>query len=203
MRGLTGALTNNIMLMKTKGMLFGIILAIGALVTYIVTSNETAHVASLLIFLLLLPLMSLNSSNIAFDSKWNRIERLWAVPIFTMIASRYIIYISISTVLAALWIISPFHDGDLNNIAHFVSLVLLTGALYFPFMYILNSDHNIGILVIFFSAFIGFISLNQIASRLENNNGFSFIMLGAVCAIYLVSLIISYSANQFHAGRGA
>jgi len=205
MKGIIGAVINNILLMRTKGIFLCIAMAIAALLAYTITSNETAHVASRMVFLLLLPLATLNASNISFDSKWNRIEKLWGMSRVTMIASRYIIYVAVSATLSALWILSPLHDGNMQNIADFVTLVLLVGALYYPTMYLLNSDHNLGLLVIIIAATLGWLVLNQVAGLLNHSwaDGFSLVLLGAVCGIYMVSLVLSTAFNWFHMGRGA
>jgi len=205
MRGIAGAVLNNILLMKTMGMFLCILVALAALVAYLITNNEIVHQVSMMVFLLLIPLTTLNSSNIAFDSKWNNVEKSWSVSRFTMIASRYIIYVTISLILSALWVLSPLHDGNLHNIADFMMLVLLIGALYYPTMYLLNSDHNMGIIVIIIAAFLGWIVLDLVARLLNHSweNGFSFVLLGAVCGVYLVSLALSSAFNWFHMGRGA
>ncbi|MCL2527853.1 MAG: ABC-2 transporter permease [Defluviitaleaceae bacterium] len=204
MKGLCGALLNNIYLMKTRGMFFSILLALGGMVVYLVTDNAAARQVSIIVFLLIVPLTSLNSANIAFDSKWNHIEKILGVSPFTMIAARYIVYVVISIAFSALWVLSPFHDGNLQNIADFVTLVLFVGAIFFPVMYILNSDHNIGILVIFFAAAVGFIILNQVTIAIGHSweNGIDFALAGAVFGVYLVSLGLSYGFNMFHRGRG-
>jgi len=190
--------------MKTKGMFLCIVLALSAMVVYLATDNAVSRQVSILVFLLLIPLATLNASNVSFDHKWNRIEKLWAVSSFTMIVSRYIIYAAISLLLSALWVLSPLHDGNMQNIADFVTLVLLTGAVYYPTMYLLNSDHNLGLLFIIFSAVIGFIALSRIAMLLDHSwaDGFNLVMLGMVCGFYVVSLTLSVIFNRFHMGRG-
>jgi len=205
MRGLTGAVLNNFFLMKSKGMYLCILVAAVAMIGYLITDNAIFRQAAPMIFLLLLALSTLNSSNIAFDSKWNRIEKLWSVSPLVMITSRYIIYLAISLVLAALWVASPFHDGNLQNIADFVTLVLLVGALYYPVMYLFNSDHNLGILVIFFSAFLAFMVMNWVTSLFNHSweDGFSLVLFGVVCGIYVTSLVLSLVFNRIHMGRGA
>jgi len=205
MKGITGAVLNNLFLMKTKGMFLCIIVAFGAMAFYLITDNDISRQVSILVFLLLVPLTTLNSSNVAFDSKWNRIEKLWGVRPFTMIASRYIIYATISLALSATWVLSPFHDGNMQNIADFVTLVLFTGALYYPIMHLLNSDHNMGIIIIMISASVGWLLLERIATLLDHTwaDGFSFVLLGAVCAVYLVSLVLSVVFSEVHRGRGA
>ncbi|MCL2405343.1 MAG: ABC-2 transporter permease [Defluviitaleaceae bacterium] len=205
MRGIIGAVLNNLLLMKTRGMFICVIMALCAMVAYLVTDNAAARQASILVFLLLLPLASLNASNIAFDSKWNRIEMLWGVSRFAMIASRYIIYAVISLTLSALWVLSPFHDGNIQNIADFVTLVLFIGALYYPTMYLLNTDHNIGLLIIIIATVVGLTILNWLVGWLHHSwaDGFSFVLLGAVCGAYVASLLLSSIFNHIHMGRGA
>ena len=203
MRGISGAVLNHLLLMKTRGMFFCIILAIAAMIVHAVTDDDIARNVSILVFLLLIPLTTLNSSNISFDSKWNRIEKLWDVSPFVMIAARYIVYAAISITLSAIWVLTPFHDGNMQNIADFVMIVLFTGALFYPIMYILNSDHNIGILIIFFSAAGGFMLLSWLATRIDHNwaDGINLLLLGAVCGIYVISLALSIIFNRFHASR--
>jgi len=205
MRRVTGAVLNHVLLMKTKGMFICIVLAVAAMVVYLVTNNEIARVASVWVFLLLIPLTTLNSSNVSFDSKWNRIEKLWDVPPFIMIAARYIVYAAISVALSAIWVLSPFHDGNMQNIVDAVTLVLLTGAMYYPVMYLLNSDHNMGMIVIFFAMAAAFMAVNQIAIRISYSwqDEFTLVLLLAACGIYIVSFVLSTVFNYIHLNRGA
>jgi len=205
MRGAIGAVLNLSLLMKTRGMLFCIVLAAAAMVVYAVTDNDIARTASMLTFLLLIPLTTLNSSNTSFDSKWNRIEKLWDVSPFVMIAARYIVYAVISVTLAAIWVATPFHDGDIQNVTDFVTLLLLVAALYYPVMYALNSDHNIGILIIFFAAFIAFLIIIRLAAWQADSwaDGFYLVTLGIVGGIYVASLVLSTIFSHIHMGRGA
>ena len=202
MRGLTGALINNIQLMKNRIMGLFALAALASVVLYFVTDVEHFRTAALL-SLVVIPICAMGSATISFNSKWTAFERIWDVSPVVMILSRYITFVVISLVLCGLWIISPLHDGDWQNILDAVTIVLATGALYYPLSYGLNADkEEINNFVLMGSVAGAFWGGGELARHFFSGHEYpSVVFFTVVLGIYLVSLVLSVAFNRFHMGR--
>jgi len=205
MGGLVGALVNDINLMKTKGALVCLLAAVIMPVVYLVSPNDTTHLVAQIVFFLAMPAFALNSTNVSFDAKWNHFERLWAVPPLAMIASRYIIYVVFTLVFAGLWMLLPLHDGNWRGVVNLVLIMVFTGALYYPIMFALYSDHNMGIVILMISGTVASVSLISLAGflgRYPFGDEISGLLVVLVWGAYALSWVLSTGFYMIHMKRG-
>ena len=204
MRALTGALLNNILLSNTKLARVYMLIAPVALVLYFFGISVAAGFVPMV--LLLGPSSAtMENSMTSFTTRWSAFENTWALHPFLMVLSRYIVYILMSALGLALWILIPFPFGDevLVNMYGFgtfmfVVMAQLSCAVYYPIMYLLNPrQDNVGIIAIFVSFGVAIALTWLIASMFDNN----LLVVAFVAVLYAVSFVLACAFNAMHRGR--
>ncbi|MCL2215856.1 MAG: hypothetical protein FWB91_02425 [Defluviitaleaceae bacterium] len=207
MRGLKGAAINHMHLMNTRN--FGLYLLITAFIfaIYLIVGEPVFLATTQILFLGTLPLGVLEASEVSFASKWTSFERAFAISQVSQVLARYVIFIIVSLILAALWFVSPFHavyeeQVAMMGIGFMLLWAQLTCIVYFPIMYLLNPNKKSTSTVILLSAAGGAIALNLfvIAPLAEDS---PWITIAIVVGLYVISVALSIIFNNFHRGRAA
>jgi len=202
MKELTGALINNFYMMNTR-LTRLYLLAIPALIAlYIATGNPSFGGLIPLAVVLVLPSASLENACTPFSTRWTAFENSWGLAPHFMVISRYILYVLVTAVGVALWVVLPFEFySDLFTLTHFIIVAQFMCIAYYPIMYLLNpKQESLGIITLFGSMFLS-IALTLGMDRLAGDN--YFLMVAVVAVLYVVSAVLSIGFNAMHRGRVA
>ena len=205
MRGLKGALINDFYLMRTQS--FGIYLmgTAGMLIIAVMLDNPDIMVWAQMFVLTMAPLAALESSIASFANRWNVFEKAYSISPVQMVLSRYIIFIFLSLLCAALWTVSPFTvsyyvQSNFFRVDFLVYMIQLLCIIYYPVMYFLNPNKSSSGVVISFASALGAVLLsNFVITPLADEN--RLLIIAAIAAMYVVSIFVSVLFDKRNRGR--
>ena len=204
MRGLKGALVNDFFLMRTQS--FGIYLmgTAAMLVIAVTLDNPNIMIWAQVLVLTMAPLGALEASVASFANRWNVFEKAFGISPKLMVLSRYIIFIFLSLLCALLWTVSPFTVDYAHNFFSRVDFIVywmqLLCIIYYPVMYFLNPNKSTSGVVISLASALGAVLLsNFVVTPLADES--RLIVIAAIAAMYLVSIMVSIFFDKRNRGR--
>ena len=210
MRGLLGSTTNNVHLMRTKGLYFYIVIIIGLVVAYYLdyfvlqTFSEGVRESLVTFFAYgligFIPFCTLEANIQAFSTKWNTFERTMAISPFVMILSRYILFTVLSALGAAIFMLTPLYDGAFMLVVVYFIMGQVAVITYYPIMYAFNPKKDtIGNYIMMISigaslAFVFFVMEHMIHWNV-------FLIIAATAILYVISITIALFFEKLHRAR--
>jgi hypothetical protein len=209
MRGLTGAVINNLYLVKNNRLFMLFILALPILITaYFVTGTSRFLQLAEVLVVVGIPVGLLESSIASFDSRWNVFENSWSVSPNTVVLSRYVLFLMVSLLCTALWVVSPLGgryqlETAMGNMGIEIQVVMcqLMCILFFPVISALNPRQTAVGIIAFIVAAVGAATLSRFILLATDGNVW---FLAAILVLaHVISASISIIFNNFHRGRTA
>jgi len=203
MKGLKGAVINNIYLLWGKNFAIYLLVTAACFIGYLIAEAQIFLALGQLFLVVAIPVAVLEASLAAFSSRWNVFEKSFGISPLYLVLSRYIIFVCVSLLCAVIWMISPFYEshapGAYQDFVFLLFWVQLTCILYFPIMYLMNPNKTstgVAIMVVavviaaFLTGFVVFLSLNSMWAAI------SFI-----AALYVISACLSAFFDKINIGR--
>jgi hypothetical protein len=196
-KGIFGSMLNILLLMLNRMLLFVLIIAGVLIAVYITGDNDIFRVLAQICVVVFVPFITVWTARTSYNTKWNTFERSWPVSQTVIVISRYILFVVINLVIALLWLVSPFFDGNHLALVQTAASAYLALAIYYPFLYMMRAGRgDLDTLILTVSAMGSIYGLGHFMRVFGENVG--LIMVGIA---YIVSLGLSIGFNFYHKGR--
>ncbi|MCL2188313.1 MAG: hypothetical protein FWC16_04525 [Defluviitaleaceae bacterium] len=197
-----GATLNQLYLMRSWGIVAMFALAalmyVGAL-----EAREFATTQIAMSFIIVAVPMSFLGDENSMVSRWNIFERAFSIPPWISVASRYVLFVAISSLLALLWFVLPSYTPEVDNPALLSTaftwgMAQLFCIFYYPILYAINPKSTgalvIVTLVTMFIAMTAWMFIVLISISI-------WLFVAIIIVLYMISAGITIALNNFHRGR--